>query len=253
MQTHKPSVVMATPATDSTTAPPREQSTSAQAQSPSFTLTASQADMSVEVQQACAPLLSRTSSPVLPESVAECVAQAMHSGASYSAEIETSGTGLPGGEHHAQVRTGPEFAALITSDAGTKLFIGNDNGRLSGRNGTVDVDPEGGPDERSAAIVGQAAEILLNPVILKRLLASASSVNVDYAPQTVDAPNAAVRLTGFGIEAIQGVDTVSLELVVDSLYRPVRLDIIGTAQSIPASTSVVYAGWGEPVGLVPYP
>ncbi|MBM7848523.1 hypothetical protein [Arthrobacter roseus] len=97
------------------------------------------------------------------------------------------------------MRTGATFAARVTSEAGTDLYIGNDGGRLSGRNGTVDVDPEGGPDETSAAIVVQAAEHLLNPTTLKLLLAGAKSLNVNYAPETADTEGAVVRLTGFGI------------------------------------------------------
>ncbi len=253
-QSHSPTVVMGTPRADPTVHKSKPQTPAAQTPSPRFTLTAVQANMSAEVQRACGPLLSRTGSPIPPEVVGECIAQAMQAGGSYTAEIETNGTSLPGGEHHAQVQTGPTFAARVTGEAGTDLYIGDGGGRLSGRNGTVDVDLKGGPDETSAAIVAQAAEHLLSPARLKLLLAEAKSVNVNYAPDTVDAESAAVRLTGFGVHAIQGVDTVSLEVVVDQLYRPVRLNIIGTAQSIPASTSVLYSGWGDELpGLAAIP
>ncbi len=250
-QAQRPSVVMGTPDTSVTATPSTQRPSATPAPSARVTLAANQAGMTAPVQKACAALLRREASPLAPEAAGECIEQAMIAGGTYRAAIETNGTSLPGGEHQAQVRTSPKVSAVVTGDAGTELRIDGGSGELTGRNGTIVVDPKGGPDERSAAIVMEAAQNVLNPAGLKELFRGAESVTVDYAPQSADAPDAAVRLTSFGVGTIQGVDTVSLELLVDPLYRPLRLVIIGTAQAIPALTSVAYEGWGEQLALPP--
>lgn len=225
---------------------------------PSYTLAANQADMDVPVQKACSQLLSRAAEVVPAKSVSTCITAAMRAGTGANVVLETLGTGLPGGRHTVQLRTAPEFGMFLQSpEIGVSVLLTNNVGKMLSAGQSTAVDADGDPDERSAAIVAGAARVLLDPKQLGDLLETADAFRIDYAATGTAsaaagaAPGATVRLTAVKPGPVQGVESVTLDMLVDPLYRPLQLKISGSGQGIPATTTVSYSKWGTPVHLPP--
>ncbi|MHA7262312.1 hypothetical protein ACX80W_03800 [Arthrobacter sp. TMN-37] len=220
-------------------------------QAPELSLTQSQQSLPDDVRRACANLLTGTLPERLPAGEAgACVEAAMRAGTGALQTISTRATGLPAGEHTAALSTAPEFGLhLRNEEHGVEIIVSGGEGYLLTPEGGTTADPEGGPEERFAAILVEAASATTDPAAVRALLADSGEFLLEPAAERDGMLY--TRLSAVSGPELQGVRMSTFTLELDELLRPAHLSLGGVEHEILTSVEATFSQWGTPQAIAP--
>ncbi|RJU00162.1 hypothetical protein D6T65_12345 [Arthrobacter frigidicola] len=246
--------VQAPPPAPATTAPvPSAAPTPAPppTKAPELSLTHSQQSLPAEVVKACGALLTGTLPERLPAAEAgACVEASMRAGIGALQTLSTRATGLPAGEHIAAVSTAPEFGLhLRNEEHGVEIIVSGGEGYLLTPKGGTPADAKGGPEERFAAVLVQAASATADPAAVGALLKDSGEFLV--TPRSERDGMLYTRLSAVSGPELQGVKMATLDIELDELMRPAHLSISGFEHEILTSVEVGFSDWGTPQAITP--
>ncbi len=247
---------VAPPPAPATTAPapsatPTPTPAPAPTKAPELSLTQSQQSLPAEVVKACGALLTGTLPERLPAPQAgACVEASMRAGAGALQTLSTRATGLPAGEHTAALSTAPEFGLhLRNEEHGVEIIVSGGEGYLLTPKGGTPADPKGGPEERFAAVLVEAASATADPAAVGALLADSGGFLV--TPRSERDGMLYTRLSAVSGPELQGVKMATLDIELDELMRPAHLSISGFEHEILTSVEVKFSDWGTPQIIKP--
>lgn len=220
-------------------------------ESPQLSLTQNQQGLPAEVKQACRLLLAAAVPDRLaPKEAGSCVGAAMRAGSGAVQVLTTRASGLPAGEHTADLNTAPEFGlALRNEEHGVQIIVSGGRGYLLTRHGGVAADPEGGPEERFAAVLVEAASATADPAALGALLAGSGEFLV--TPGAERGGMLYTRISAVSGPELQGVRMTTFELWLDELFRPAHISLSGSENEIATSVNAAFSQWGSPRTITP--
>ncbi len=220
---------------------------------PELSLTQSQQSLPAEVVKACDALLTGTLPERLPAAEAgACVEASMRAGTGALQTLSTRATGLPAGEHTAALSTAPEFGLhLRNEEHGVEIIVSGGEGYLLTPKGGTPADAEGGPEERFAAVLVEAASATADPAAVGALLKDSGEFLV--TPRSERDGMLYTRLSAVSGPELQGVKMATLDIELDELMRPAQISISGFEHEILTSVEVGFSDWGTLQAVTPPP
>ncbi len=218
---------------------------------PELSLTQSQQSLPPEVVKACGALLAGTLPERLPAAEAgACVEASMRAGTGALQTLSTRATGLPAGKHTAALSTAPEFGLhLRNEEHGVEIVVSGGLGYLLTPKGGTPADAEGGPEERFAAVLVEAASATADPAAVGALLADSGEFLV--TPRSERDGMLYTRLSAASGPELQGVKLATLDIEIDELMRPAHLSLSGFEHEILTSVELGFSDWGTPQVIKP--
>ncbi len=246
VQTPSPAPVTTAPVPSAAPKP-----TPAPTKAPELSLTQSQQSLPPEVVKACGALLTATLPERLPAAEAgACVEASMRAGTGALQTLSTRATGLPAGEHTAVLSTAPEFGLhLRNEEHGVEIVVSGGEGYLLTPKGGTPADAEGGPEERFAAVLVEAASATADPAAVGALLADSGEFRV--TPRSERDGMLYTRLSAVSGPELQGVKMATLDIEIDELMRPAHLSLSGFEHEILTSVELGFSDWGTPQVIEP--
>jgi hypothetical protein len=115
--------------------------------------------------------------------------------------------------------------------------------------GGTPADADGGPEERFAAVLVEAASATADPAAVGALLADSGEFLV--TPRSERDGMLYTRLSAVSGPGLQGVKMATLDIELDELMRPAHLSISGFEHEILTSVEVGFSDWGTPQVITP--
>jgi hypothetical protein len=130
-----------------------------------------------------------------------------------------------------------------------QVIVSGGRGYLLTRQGGVAADPEGGPEERFAAVLVEAASATADPGAVGALLADSGEFLVQPAVERDGMLH--TRISAVSGPELQGVRMTTFELWLDELFRPAYLALAGSDNEIRTTVDARYSQWGSPQTITP--